>query len=173
MGLKDITGGSCHKYHFCHDKSFVMIKHIFCCNNSMLVATKVCLSWQNILVMTNNFVVTEVLSRQAYFCCYKHMFVVTKDVFCRNKTSFLSRRKYAYCSKTFIATKTILMAAPTNDKEEGCWKAILGVCDFLFSSLSSTTYTLYPPLLLLGLKHHLPMPSCSFLMNTILTVYRP
>ena len=134
-----------------------MTKHIFCCNKSMLVATKVCLSWQNILVMTklwsrqifvttNNFVVTKVLSRQAYFCRYKHMFVVTKDVFRCNKTSLLSRQKYAYYSKTFIATKMILMAAPTNDKEEGCWKAILGVCIFLFSSSSSTNSTLHPSL---------------------------
>ena len=35
-----IIGGSCHKYHFCHDKGFVATNHVFCRDKSMLVATK-------------------------------------------------------------------------------------------------------------------------------------
>ena len=42
---KFIIGGSCHKYHFCCDRSFVMTKvclsqYNFCHNKSMLAATK-------------------------------------------------------------------------------------------------------------------------------------
>ena len=45
-----IIGGSCHKYHFCHDKCvchnkhmFVMTKSLFCHDKSMLVVTKLLL----------------------------------------------------------------------------------------------------------------------------------
>ena len=42
-----IIGRSCHKYHFCHDKSFVATKHVVCRDKSMLAATKrLCLSRQ-------------------------------------------------------------------------------------------------------------------------------
>ena len=54
--LMIITGGSCHKYHFCHDKSFI--------------TTNACLSQQNIFVATNKhtFVATkDVLSRQNWY----------------------------------------------------------------------------------------------------------
>ena len=44
---------------------------------------------------------TKVLSRQT-FCCDKHTFVATKDVFCRDKS--------------FDAIKMILVAAPPNDR---------------------------------------------------------
>ena len=44
VGLVTIIGGSCHKYHFCCNKSFVMTtKHVFCCNKSMLAVTKLLL----------------------------------------------------------------------------------------------------------------------------------
>ena len=49
----------------------------------------------NIFVTTNiycdkhNFVVTNVLSWQAYFCCGKHTFVMTKDFFGHNKHMFV------------------------------------------------------------------------------------
>ena len=42
---KVIIGGSSHKYHFCRDKHtkhvFVVTKHDFCRDKSMLLATKV------------------------------------------------------------------------------------------------------------------------------------
>ena len=47
-----VAGGSCHKDHFCCDttfvttNTFVMTKHIFCRDKSMLAATKLFLSWQ-------------------------------------------------------------------------------------------------------------------------------
>ena len=47
-GSRCIIGGSCHKYNFCRDKSFVPTK-IFCRDK-------------------HNFVATKLLSRQAYFC---------------------------------------------------------------------------------------------------------
>ena len=66
-----------------------------CREKRMLVATKVLLQ-QNIFVVTklfsrqifvatNNFFATKVLSRQAYFCRDKHVFVATKHIFCRDK----------------------------------------------------------------------------------------
>ena len=70
---------------------------------------------QQILVVTNMccsdkycsdkyvFVTTNIILRRQKFCRDKHFFVVTKDVFCCEKT------------KTFVATKTVLVVALTND----------------------------------------------------------
>ena len=62
--LKLIIGGSCHKYHFCHDNSFVTTDPCF-------VMTSILLSWQNTsFVMTNTcllwqkLVATKILSQQ-------------------------------------------------------------------------------------------------------------
>ena len=106
-----IIGGSCHKYHFCRDKS-------------ILVATKLLL--RQIFVATKyNFVATKVLSQQTYFCrdkrriCVdKHIFVATKDVFCRDKHVFATKPLSRVCHKTFVATKMILVVAPANDKQQ-------------------------------------------------------
>ena len=73
-----IIGGSCHKYHFCRDKSFVVIKDVFCSSKHVFVAPKVSVLW-----------------RQNYVCRAKnmfdkHTFVATKDVFCRNKHVFVA-----------------------------------------------------------------------------------
>ena len=46
VGLVTINGGSCHKYHFCCNKCFVVTNtciHVFCCNKSMLAVTKLLL----------------------------------------------------------------------------------------------------------------------------------
>ena len=99
-----ITGGSCHKYHFCRDKTTRVChdKHIF-------VKTNTCLSRQNYTCLS-----------QAYFCQDKHLFVATKlhvfvatsillsrkTHFCRDKTRLLSRQKYAGRHKTFVTTNT-------------------------------------------------------------------
>ena len=64
-----ITGGSCHKYHFCRNKKFVMTHTCLSQQNTCLlqqnmsfvttkvccsfVMTKLCLSWQNIFVAAN------------------------------------------------------------------------------------------------------------------------
>ena len=92
----------CHKYHFCRDKSFVVTNMHSSWQNTSFVATKVCLSrqtrvchdrylccnkilsWQKYFVMTNNSVTKK-------FCCSKHTFVVTKDVFVT--TELLSWKK--------------------------------------------------------------------------------
>ena len=77
-----IFGGSCHKYNFCHDESFVVTntfvmthlsvttKHIFCRDKSMLVGTKL-------------------LSRETYFC-HDRTFVMTNIILSwQNATSLL------------------------------------------------------------------------------------
>ena len=64
--------------------------------NTSFVVTKVCLSWQI-------FVATKVLSRQAYFCRDKHVFVTTKNVFCCDKKHVLSWQKAC-----FVVTNTYL-----------------------------------------------------------------
>ena len=110
-----ITGGSCHKYHFCGAKSFCRAKHMF-------VATNTCLSRQSFCHNKHNFVATTVLSQQAYFCRDKHAFFATEHVFrdktraCRDKTfvaAILSRQAYFCRDKhAFVAT---IVAAPAND----------------------------------------------------------
>ena len=68
-----ITGGSCHKYHFGRDKSFV--------DKSMLVVTKV-LSRKNYVCRDKTFVTTYICRDKQF---WKHTSVATKDVFCRDK----------------------------------------------------------------------------------------
>ena len=70
--------------------------YYFCCDKTF-VATKLCLSRQNLYVATNvcrnkhNFVATSILlSRQTRIC--------------RDKRRLLSRQKCACCDKTFVAT---------------------------------------------------------------------
>ena len=42
--LFSVIGRRCHKYHSCRDKTvFVVTKRVFCCDESMLAATKVLL----------------------------------------------------------------------------------------------------------------------------------
>ena len=85
---------------------FVKTKHIFCCDKSMLAATKPFL--QQNYVCDKVFVVTNV-------CCDKHIFVVTKDMFC-DKRHVLSQQTCVCCDKhMFVATKMILLAAPANN----------------------------------------------------------
>ena len=115
-----MVGRSRHKYHFCHDESFVAI-------NMSFVATKVCLSWQtfcrekniyrqNNILRQNIFVATKLLSRKILvminICHDKHDFVATKDVFCRDKsmlgeTKLLSPQT-CLSRQIFVTTNTIL-----------------------------------------------------------------
>ena len=84
--------------------NIILLGQKFCCNKHTFVVTNTCLSFQN-----TSFVVTKVcLSQQNYvchnkyllrqkvcrdkiclsrlkFCRDKHIFVTTKDLFCRNK----------------------------------------------------------------------------------------
>ena len=157
-----ITGRSCDKYHFCHDKHvFVMTNMCFVTTN-MFVATKVwllrqrfchdkimffatnitsitfvmtnmCLSWQTCVLSRQTcllwqkygccdkgfvttklcfsqqiFVTTNILSRQAYFCCDKSLCFVATNM-------YLLWQTYVCCNKTFVKTK-ILVGAPVNDR---------------------------------------------------------
>ena len=68
----------------------VVTKHSFCClllawqkfyhEKVMVVATKY--FCHNKTFITTNII----LSQQAYYCCYKHIFVATKHPFCHNKS---------------------------------------------------------------------------------------
>ena len=88
--------------HFCCEKHvFVMTKHIFCPDKSMLVATtfittNMCLSWQIFVARKifccdkHNFIMTKVLSQQVYFCCNKRCVLswqmcLSWQKFCHNK----------------------------------------------------------------------------------------
>ena len=85
-----ITGRSCHKYHFCHDKCFVT-KDIFCDKGHLLPR-------QN-------------------FCCVKIMFAVTKYLSCLSwQAYFLSWQKmFSHNKHVFVMTKIILVTAPANN----------------------------------------------------------
>ena len=54
------------------------------------------------------FVATEVLSWQAYFCRDKHVFVMTKRVFCHDK-GFVVASILLSWRKSFVATNTCLL----------------------------------------------------------------
>ena len=87
--LWTVTGGSCHKYHFCCDKSFV--------------ATNTCLSWQT-LVCHNK---TPVLSRQKYAC---HNIFLSRQT-CLPRQAYFCHNKRHVChaaSIIFVATKVLL-----------------------------------------------------------------
>ena len=104
-----IIGGSCHKYHLCHDKSFVVTNVCLSWQNMSFDVTKVCLSWQNfccdkkILLQQNicrdNFFFMSL--RQIFvgtkICCDEHMLVVTNII--------LSQQNFCCKKHTFVATK--------------------------------------------------------------------
>ena len=71
----------------------------------IFVATNTCLTRQNtsfaLFCCDKSF-----FSRQAYFCREKHVFVATKDVFCRDKRRVLSLQKMSVTM--LVATKVCL-----------------------------------------------------------------
>jgi len=92
-----IIGGSCHKYHFSHDKCFVakalVVTNVFLLwQNTSFVATKVCLLWQ-------------LLSWRNYICCDKILLAWQK--LCRDK--YLVWQTPVCCDKSFVVTKIILV----------------------------------------------------------------
>ena len=130
--LQSIIGRSCHEYNFCRNKHvFVTTKYVFCRDKSML-ATTTKLSQQNyvchekIFLLRQNFCHDKYLSQKTYVCHDKHMFVMTKDVFCRvkhvvvmTKVSLLGQNyvchdKYLSClichdRHDFVKTKDMFM----------------------------------------------------------------
>ena len=74
---------------------FVATKHVFCRDNSMLAAKKICLSRQKFLTIA----------------------FVARQNFCRDKLTkvCLSRQKFCRAKIIFVVTKIILVAAPACD----------------------------------------------------------
>ena len=95
LSMATVTGGSCHKYHFCHDKSFVVKKDMFVVTKLLLwqifVTTKHLLSWQ------------KYACRDKTFCHDKHVFVATNMCHNKNYTCGSSHQWYA---TTFFVVKT-------------------------------------------------------------------
>ena len=109
---------------FCHDKHMsVTTKHVCwhlyaCCHKAFVATTNMCLSEQ-IFVMRkkekftskifchdkHNFVVTKVLSQEAYFCCDKRH-VLSKQ------TCVFSQQTHVCRNKTVVKRKII---PPAND----------------------------------------------------------
>ena len=115
---KTILGGSCHKYHFIVTKVFSRQTRV-CCNTSFVV-TKVCLSC---LSQQKYIVVTKLLLWQ--------IIVVTNIFLSRQKmwSVVTNTRLLRQTPQNFGATKTILVAAPTDDKRQA-----VSVCSTQFHS---------------------------------------
>ena len=96
----------------CCDKGHLLSRQKYACCDKTFVATKLCLSRQNICHVCRDkhtfchdkrgFVTTNTCLSWQKFCCDKHTFVTTKLVFCCNK-------------HVFVMTKIILEAAPASD----------------------------------------------------------
>ena len=102
-----ITGRSCHKYHFCHDKHmFVTTNMCSSQQNTSFVTTKVCLS-------------RKLLLRQNYVCRDKYLSwqqILTKDVFCQDKHVFLSQQNFCQDKIYFCPNKYLLWQKLCQDK---------------------------------------------------------
>ena len=117
-GQESIIGGSYQKYHFCHDK------HVFVPTNRLSRQAYFCRDKRRVchdksmLVGIKTFVGTK-------FCLSRQIFFVI-NVLSRKKI-FLSRQTNKIRNKTFVTTsillsqqtKTILVAAPANDRGGG------------------------------------------------------
>ena len=138
--MQSIPTRHCHKHNFYRDKSFVMTKHVFCrdkrcsqyqqdkilslagaATSIIFIVTKVLL-WQNM-----SFVATKVCLQQQKFChdkqfCHDKVFLsfVATNNFVTTKI-FLSWQTCVCHDKTFVATKIILVAAPTSDIIQPFW----------------------------------------------------
>ena len=109
-----IIGGICHKYNFCHNKSFVVTNRCLSWQNTSFVMTKICLSWQKYACRDKSFVTTKLcllrwtcLSWQN-FCCNKHNFVTTNVLL---RQAYLCHDQHMFVmiiKKSFVATKVCL-----------------------------------------------------------------
>ena len=92
-----LIGGSCHKYHFCRDKTFCRDKKG---KKKKFVATNIC--------HDKRFVTT------------KNIFVATSILLSRQKTCYVATNtclwRQTFCRQKFRRDKIILVAAPANDK---------------------------------------------------------
>ena len=114
-----MVGGSCHKYHFCRDKTFVATEHYLCCDKSMLAATKV-FSWQ-IFVVTNtcllgqSFVATSIILLRWIFVATK--LLSWQKYVCRDN-SFVTTSILLSCRKTWFVTKNMSWQTFCCDKND-------------------------------------------------------
>ena len=83
-----ISGGSCHKYHFCHDKS--LLQQTWVCHDKTRL-----LLWQKYACLDNIF-------------GGKHNFVATIVLFCFSWKTTSTWQKYVYCDKRFVTTSILL-----------------------------------------------------------------
>ena len=154
-----IIGGSCQKYHFCCNKSFVatnmclswqnthlLQQNVFCHDKSMFaccdktfVTTKWCLSWK-IFLSQHVFVMTKVLSWKEYFCCNKRHVLLWQTHVCHNKsklvaTKVLLQQKYVCRDKKFCCDKHTFVTT----------KDVFVMTKLLFEHTPSTTFQHLPP----------------------------
>ena len=212
-----IIGRSCHKYHFCHNKSFVATKVLsqqkFACHNKTFVPTKLCfvvtkyfchdkhkssvmtstlLLWQKVsFVMTNTY-----LLQHTYFCRDK-VLVATKlclpwQNFCHDKICFvmtntcLSQQNFR-CNKNVPMIHFFINKTDTKMKNWHAWSAVsmdvqgqwTMTCHYLCSHLCVSFWSVY--CLFFYLAHSLLssgmwlwMRDCSFtqsILNSTQVVY--
>ena len=120
---KGITGSSCHKYNFCHDKSMLVIIMFILTKLLLQQIFVVCLSWQKWYL--HYFVTTK-----AMFCHDKHMFVfvTTKMIlalFCHNKSQVLSWQTHVHICHNKNDTCIIL------SQQKSCLSHVLVVTKLL------------------------------------------
>ena len=107
-------------------QKFIMTNTCLLWQNMSFVTTKVCLSRQNYASHDNFFFLRQNFWHDKYYVCPSKSFIATSLLLlwqtrvCHDKTHLLSRQKYACHDKTFVATKMILMTAPTNDTTGFC-----------------------------------------------------
>ena len=116
----------CHNKHvfFWRDKHmFVVTKHVFCHNKSMLVVTKIFCHDKH------NFVATNIILSWQKFCHDKHTLAMTKDMFVVTST-FIATKLYLWWQKMgFVATNLHFCLSRQNvcrDKNYTCSSSCQG-----------------------------------------------
>ena len=134
-----IVGGSCHKYHFCHDKCFVatntcLLWQTCVCHDKtyLFFMTMVCLSRQNFCCDRVIFVVTKLFVTNMQtcllwqmFCCNKHAFIMTKDMFWHDKLLFVMTKVCLSWQKFYFDKIMFVMTNIFHDKSFVSWQNIL------------------------------------------------
>ena len=90
-----IICGSCHKYHFCRDKSYVFVvtKHVFVATKVCLPRQKFCLCRDKIFLLRQMFAATNTcLSPYAYFCRDKRRVLSRRIRVCRDKSMLIGTK---------------------------------------------------------------------------------
>ena len=121
-------GGSCHKYHFCRNKTRPLSQQKYACCDKTFVTrktkTKILMSQQayfchdkRCVLLQQTCVMTKVsLSQQNFlatkFCLSWQIFVATKN---HDKHTFVTRKDMFCHDKMFVMEKMILVAVPAND----------------------------------------------------------